>query len=75
MSGDSSLDPATMPASPSWVASDVLKWHNGFDTVLPGICSDLGFKAEARLPFNDAYAPDGWDYDTHKKFNAGRRNM
>lgn len=25
MSGDSSLDPVTMPASPSWVASDVLK--------------------------------------------------
>ena len=25
MSGDSSLDPGTMPASPSWVASDVLK--------------------------------------------------
>jgi hypothetical protein len=52
-----------------------VKWLNGFDTVLPGICSDLGFKAEARLPFNGAYAPDGWDYDTHKKFNAGRRNM
>lgn len=25
MSGGSSLDPGTMPASPSWVASDVLK--------------------------------------------------
>lgn len=57
------------------VSTGRVKWLNGFDTVLPGIYSELGFKAEARLPFNDEYAPDGWDFDVYKKFNAGRPDV
>ena len=34
-----------------------------FDPALPRLYSEHGFKAVARIPFNDNYAPVGWDYD------------
>jgi 8-oxo-dGTP pyrophosphatase MutT (NUDIX family)/uncharacterized membrane protein YgcG len=46
-----------------------------FDTVLPDIYGKNGFKAVARLPFNDEYKPDGWDYSTFGKYNAGRPDV
>lgn len=45
---------------------------DAFDTVLPHLYSNAGFKAVARLPFDDAYAPEGWDRETFKDFNNGR---
>lgn len=57
------------------MATDRVKWLNGFDTVLPRLYSDVGFRAEARLPFNEEFAPDGWDFDTYQKSNNGRPDV
>ena len=42
---------------------------------MPSLYSEAGFRAVARLPFNDEYAPPGWNYDTFKKFNGGRPDV
>lgn len=46
-----------------------------FDTVLPRIYSINGFRAVARMPFNDEYSPEGWDRETYKKYNDGRPDV
>lgn len=46
-----------------------------FDTVLPKFYADAGFVPVARLKWNDDYAPDGWDYDTFRRFNGGRPDV
>ena len=46
-----------------------------FDTVLPNIYADAGFVPVARLAWNDDYAPDGWDYDTYRRYNNGRPDV
>jgi len=46
-----------------------------FDTVLPKFYADAGFVPVARLTWNDDYAPDGWDYDTFRRFNDGRPDV
>lgn len=46
-----------------------------FDTVLPKLYSDAGFVPVARLAWNDDYAPDGWDYDTYRRYNNGRPDV
>jgi hypothetical protein len=48
---------------------------DGFDTVLPGLYSDNGFRAVARLAWDDAQKPDGWSYETFKDWNAGRPDV
>ena len=48
---------------------------DAFDTVLPRIYSDSGFRAVARLPFSDEYKPDGWNYQTFAKFNGDRPDV
>jgi hypothetical protein len=48
---------------------------DAFDTVLPGIYSENGFRAVARLKWNDEYKPDGWNYETFQKFNGGRPDV
>lgn len=48
---------------------------DAFDTVLPGLYSDSGFRAVARLPFSDEFKPDGWNYQTFAKFNGGRPDV
>jgi uncharacterized membrane protein (UPF0127 family) len=48
---------------------------DAFDTTLPKFYSDAGFKPVSRLPFNDQFAPEGWDYDTFKNFNGGRPDV
>jgi hypothetical protein len=35
---------------------------DAFDPYLPKIYAEHGFVATGRMPFNDKYAPDGWDY-------------
>lgn len=57
------------------IATGNVKWLNGFDTILPKIYSDLGFKTVARIPFNPEFKPDGWDYDTYRKFNNGQPDV
>lgn len=46
-----------------------------FDTVLPKFYADAGFVPVARLKWNDDYAPEGWDYDTFRRFNDGRPDV
>jgi len=46
-----------------------------FDTALPGYYAAHGFRAVARLAWNDEYAPTGWNKDTFKDFNDGRPDV
>lgn len=46
-----------------------------YDTVLPAIYAREGFVPVARVPWDDDYAPDGWDYGTYAKFNGGRPDV
>jgi hypothetical protein len=48
---------------------------DAFDTVLPAIYSDNGFRAVARIPWNEEYKPEGWDKGTFKKFNGGKPDV
>ncbi len=48
---------------------------DAFDTVLPEIYSKNGFRASSRLTWDDSQKPDGWNYDTFKKFNGGRPDV
>ena len=48
---------------------------DAFDTVLPRMYAGNGFRAVARLPWNDEYKPDDWSYDTFKEFNGGRPDV
>jgi hypothetical protein len=46
-----------------------------FDTTLPRIYASEGFVPVARIPWNDDYKPDAWDYSTYRKFNDGRPDV
>ncbi|WP_342661655.1 hypothetical protein [Rhodococcus ruber] len=46
-----------------------------FDTVLPKLYTDAGFVPIARLAWNDDYAPDGWNYETYRRYNNGRPDV
>lgn len=48
---------------------------DAFDTVLPAIYSDNGFRAVARIPWNEEYKPADWDKNTFKKFNGGKPDV
>ena len=48
---------------------------DAFDTVLPKLYSDTGFRAVARLPFADEHAPPGWNYKTFGACNGGRPDV
>src|SRR4029077_4111983 len=46
-----------------------------FDTVLPGIYSQGGFKAVARIPFDEKYQPEDWSKKTFEAFNDGKPDV
>tara|TARA_R110000803_G_scaffold127432_1_gene194874 strand:- start:48 stop:2117 length:2070 start_codon:yes stop_codon:yes gene_type:complete len=48
---------------------------DAFDTFLPGIYETAGFKPVARLPWNDEFAPPGWDKNTFNDFNNGEPDV
>ena len=48
---------------------------DAFDTMLPRIYSQAGFKVVKREPWNDAFAPEGWDYKYFKEYNNGRPDI
>jgi hypothetical protein len=55
---------------------DLAVQHGGkrldaFDTVLPHIYGQNGFRAVARLPFSEEHKPKGWMRDTFRAFNQG----
>ena len=48
---------------------------DAFDTYLPKIYAREGFRVVARMPWNDAYAPEGWDHEAMKQYNNGRPDV
>lgn len=48
---------------------------DAFDTVLPSMYAQAGFRAVARTKFNEAFAPEGWNKDVYKKFNNGKPDV
>jgi len=48
---------------------------DAFDTQLPKLYSNSGFRAVARLKWNGDYAPPGWDKATYKEFNGGEPDV
>jgi hypothetical protein len=48
---------------------------DAFDTVLPSIYSVSGFKAVARMRWNDEFKPDDWNKETFKSFNGGEPDV
>ena len=48
---------------------------DAFDTVLPVIYAAHGFKATSRLKFSEQEKPEGWNYETFKRFNNGRPDV
>lgn len=81
--GDDIISVYRKPDGPKNVVGPILDLatQNGgrrldcFDTVLPSLYAQHGFKAVARLPFNDEYKPEGWDYATYGKYNKGRPDV
>ena len=48
---------------------------DAFDTYLPKIYETAGFRPVARLPWNDEYAPPGWNKETFAKYNNGEPDV
>ena len=49
---------------------------DAFDTFLPDIYKRVGFRPVARLPWNDEFAPPGWDKEgVFKKYNNGEPDI
>lgn len=48
---------------------------DAFDTVLPELYGKHGFVTTGRVRFNPTFAPDNWDYDLYKKYNAGHPDI
>jgi hypothetical protein len=48
---------------------------DAFDTYLPKIYETAGFRPVARLPWNDDYAPPGWNKETFAKYNNGEPDV
>ena len=48
---------------------------DAFDTVLPEFYGTHGFVEAARIPWNDEFAPEGWDKQTFMKFNNGEPDV
>ena len=48
---------------------------DAFDTVLPDLYFNAGFKIVSRTEFNEEYQPDGWSKQTFKQFNNGKPDV
>lgn len=48
---------------------------DAFDTTLPRLYEQYGFKVVARLPWDETQAPAGWDKETFKDFNGGEPDV
>lgn len=46
-----------------------------FDTELPHVYARAGFHPIARLPWNEEYAPEGWEHGLYDDFNNGRPDV
>jgi hypothetical protein len=48
---------------------------DAFDTVLPDLYFNAGFKIVSRTEFNEEYQPDGWSKKTFNQFNEGKPDV
>ena len=48
---------------------------DAFDTILPEFYGTHGFVEASRMPWNDEFAPDGWDKQAFKEFNNGEPDV
>jgi hypothetical protein len=48
---------------------------DAFDTILPEFYGTHGFVEAARIPWNDEFAPDGWDKQIFSEFNNGEPDV
>jgi len=48
---------------------------DAFDTVLPDLYFNAGFKIVSRTEFNEEFQPDGWDKKAFKDFNEGKPDV
>ena len=48
---------------------------DAFDTYLPDIYESVGFRPVARLPWNDEFAPPGWDKNAFSEYNNGEPDV
>jgi hypothetical protein len=46
-----------------------------FDIDIPDFDARMGFRAVARVQWNDEFAPDGWPYEKYAKNNGGRPDV
>jgi hypothetical protein len=48
---------------------------DAFNTYLPKVYETVGMKPVARVKWNDAFAPEGWNKNTFKAFNNGEPDL
>jgi len=48
---------------------------DAYDSILPKIYSQAGFKISSRNKWADEYSPEGWDKETFRKFNGGEPDV
>lgn len=48
---------------------------DAYDTILPEIYGDSGFRTTSRQAFNPQFKPDDWDYNVFNKFNQGKPDV
>lgn len=48
---------------------------DAYDTVLPAIYAEAGFKPVARVRWDKNFEPDGWNKETYKKYNKGEPDV
>ena len=48
---------------------------DAFNTYLPAIYTTVGFRPVARVPWDEAQAPPGWDKKTFSKFQNGEPDV
>ena len=48
---------------------------DAYDTVLPAIYAEAGFKPVSRVRWDKNFEPDGWNKETYKKYNKGEPDV
>ncbi|MDB3917426.1 hypothetical protein N9357_03065 [bacterium] len=48
---------------------------DAYDSILPKIYSQAGFKISSRNKWVDEYAPEGWDKETFREYNGGEPDV
>jgi hypothetical protein len=51
------------------------RWLSTYDTYAADLFAASGFHAVSQMPFNDEYAPAGWDEKAQSEWNGGRPDV